>query len=356
VLWIINGPLVRELREELGLSQQDLAKRAKVHVRTILNIENGHTKAVTSNTILGFAREFRRAPEDVIITRVTAWDEVPRVKNKRDRGILSTAVHEDMEGNHAKAIELCERVNRRALDTDDRRGYEDTTVLLATFLDHAGRHKESLQKCEQLLADGKTSTSCRQWAGHHRGIALRRLGSLSEARAAFEQILQERGRHLASTRHQLGVVALEEARLEEGPRRRVRLDEAESTFKIAIGEWRNIAGRLTARGYHRVAHSHRRLGHVYTELGDLRAALEQLLQAHQLFAWHHTSRYVEAVRREICDLMMRSSTQSVEQLGRAPGGPAPVDEPDPTPPRSWTRSQRGPRGRRRPAPTPLNPP
>ena len=51
----INGSRLRELRLAAGLSQEALAKRARVSYRTVFRLESGETKTVRELTIMALA-------------------------------------------------------------------------------------------------------------------------------------------------------------------------------------------------------------------------------------------------------------------------------------------------------------
>lgn len=50
------GSHVRRIREQLVLSQSELAKKANVHVSTVLKIESGQTKRIREATVRSLAQ------------------------------------------------------------------------------------------------------------------------------------------------------------------------------------------------------------------------------------------------------------------------------------------------------------
>lgn len=59
------GYKIRECREELGISQEELAKRAKIS-RTILSgLESGSIKTTTTETLLKIARALNKRVTDI---------------------------------------------------------------------------------------------------------------------------------------------------------------------------------------------------------------------------------------------------------------------------------------------------
>lgn len=58
---------VRELREELGLSQEELSQKAKVSRTIISGLESGTIEVTTTNTLLKLADALGRKVQDIIL-------------------------------------------------------------------------------------------------------------------------------------------------------------------------------------------------------------------------------------------------------------------------------------------------
>lgn len=58
---------VRELREELGLSQEELSQKAKVSRTIISGLESGTIEVTTTNTLLKLADALGKKVQDIIL-------------------------------------------------------------------------------------------------------------------------------------------------------------------------------------------------------------------------------------------------------------------------------------------------
>jgi len=58
---------VRELREELGLSQEELSQKANVSRTIISGLESGTIEVTTTNTLLKLADALGRKVQDIIL-------------------------------------------------------------------------------------------------------------------------------------------------------------------------------------------------------------------------------------------------------------------------------------------------
>lgn len=58
---------VRELREELGLSQEELSQKAEVSRTIISGLESGTIEVTTTNTLLKLADALGRKVQDIIL-------------------------------------------------------------------------------------------------------------------------------------------------------------------------------------------------------------------------------------------------------------------------------------------------
>jgi len=58
---------VKELREELGLSQEELSQKAKVSRTIISGLESGTIEVTTTNTLLKLADALGRKVQDIIL-------------------------------------------------------------------------------------------------------------------------------------------------------------------------------------------------------------------------------------------------------------------------------------------------
>lgn len=74
------GHRVRELRERSGLSQEDVAEYADLHVTYVSGIERGRRNPGL-NTLFRLARAFRVSPQELLAD----LRQVPRAKPHRGR-------------------------------------------------------------------------------------------------------------------------------------------------------------------------------------------------------------------------------------------------------------------------------
>ena len=59
------GYKIRECREEMGISQEELAKRAKISRTTLSGLESGATKTTTTDTLLKIAEALNKKVTDI---------------------------------------------------------------------------------------------------------------------------------------------------------------------------------------------------------------------------------------------------------------------------------------------------
>lgn len=59
------GYKIRECREELGISQEELAKRAKISRTTLSGLESGTIKTTTTDTLLKIAKALNKKVADI---------------------------------------------------------------------------------------------------------------------------------------------------------------------------------------------------------------------------------------------------------------------------------------------------
>lgn len=59
------GYKIRECREEMGISQEELAKRAKISRTTLSGLESGAIKTTTTDTLLKIADALNKKVADI---------------------------------------------------------------------------------------------------------------------------------------------------------------------------------------------------------------------------------------------------------------------------------------------------
>lgn len=59
------GYKIKECREEIGISQEELAKRAKISRTTLSGLESGTVKTTTTDTLLKIATALNRSVADI---------------------------------------------------------------------------------------------------------------------------------------------------------------------------------------------------------------------------------------------------------------------------------------------------
>ena len=59
------GYKIRECREEMGISQEELAKRAKISRTTLSGFESGAIKTTTTDTLLKIAEALNKKVTDI---------------------------------------------------------------------------------------------------------------------------------------------------------------------------------------------------------------------------------------------------------------------------------------------------
>lgn len=61
------GYRIKEIREELGMTQEQLSKKAKVSRTTISGLENGNIKVTTTGTLLKIATALERNISEIFL-------------------------------------------------------------------------------------------------------------------------------------------------------------------------------------------------------------------------------------------------------------------------------------------------
>lgn len=59
------GYKIRECREEMGISQEELARRAKISRTTLSGLESGTVKTTTTDTLLKIANALNKKVTDI---------------------------------------------------------------------------------------------------------------------------------------------------------------------------------------------------------------------------------------------------------------------------------------------------
>lgn len=59
------GYKIKECREEMGISQEELAKRASISRTTISGLESGAIKTTTTDTLLKIAKALNKKVADI---------------------------------------------------------------------------------------------------------------------------------------------------------------------------------------------------------------------------------------------------------------------------------------------------
>lgn len=59
------GYKIRECREEMGISQEELARRAKISRTTLSGLESGTMKTTTTDTLLKIANALNKKVADI---------------------------------------------------------------------------------------------------------------------------------------------------------------------------------------------------------------------------------------------------------------------------------------------------
>ena len=62
------GYKIRECREEIGISQEELAKRARISRTTLSGLESGTIKTTTTSTLLKIAEALDRKVTDIFFS------------------------------------------------------------------------------------------------------------------------------------------------------------------------------------------------------------------------------------------------------------------------------------------------
>ena len=69
------GYKIRECREKIGLSQEELAKKAKISRTTLSGLESGTLKTTTTDTLLKIAEALNKKVSDIFFWQNVQHDE-----------------------------------------------------------------------------------------------------------------------------------------------------------------------------------------------------------------------------------------------------------------------------------------
>ena len=262
---ILDGARVRELRKKRGWDQVQLAETSGLSSRTIRNVEASRPVSLATAELVAEALEV--PVSELQCALLPSWQSVPSLGDEVAEGRLREARRAAMEGKHDKAVTKIEEVLAAKEHQLAPAVRLELRLMAAVMLDEGGRQPEALDVIGDILADlGRTSDvppELPHWVEHHRGIALRRGGRLSEAREVFEGVIA-RARDLPriflpSAWHQLGVVELEAARGASGEERAARVERAIECLETADAGWLKTPSGAHLPGEHRRGFTQRRL-------------------------------------------------------------------------------------------------
>jgi tetratricopeptide (TPR) repeat protein len=291
---LLNGQKVWALRRKRWKNRQGFAAMCGVSERELADIEN-EKRAVSMRTGKKVA-DALGTDVDSLKERQVWGDELAYVELSdlaaSHRTQITRARVCDMAGDQRGAIFICNRI-LRASDQNNSASRAAVLILLATFLDNAGRHQEAL---DRLNPHGDPWTErlpkrLVNWAAYHRAIAHRRLGHFDNAERELRPLLVDpTGELWAAAKHQLGVVHQERSRDKKGS----LLDQALKHFLESRRCWQEEHN-------HREGFSLRRMAQSYAQMGDLAGSIRCFVDAIEVFARCRCKRYVTETRKDLED-------------------------------------------------------
>lgn len=293
-LYLLLGAVVRQIREDRGLSQRKLAEFARLSLRRLQAIESGQA-LVRRNTVKGLSSALGVDSHEIVDIRVTTWRWLPELEVGDAISKLVKAIDADMAGDHRSAVELAQNALRLVDPYRQREDYCAVMIKLLTFMDHEGQHERVIDLTRQLIQVTPVSGIGEGVARYREALALRRLERFDEAARIFESLHRSRACEVwVSALHQLGVIHLERAkRTAVGPTRSRLLDQALEAFERCIDIWRKCDGP------HRMGFALTRLGQTLSLRGDHQAALSAFCEALYTFARHNCMRYVQMTLEDL---------------------------------------------------------
>jgi len=279
-----NAASIRKARRLLGYSQTELAKQARVNLKTLKRVEKG--RRVRAGTLRAIASALGVHVRRIRIPDTGGGDSVAEC--------LDEAIRADGEADFSGAIAIAEALADQ-MDKEDRLRLE-VIVRLASFYDHDGRWEDALVLLksrvlgpEPQIPDGEESDGQLLWALYQYGL-IQRVGAesllahtggrmterINRLLDSTERILTElaaskrRSMRISAT-HQLGVVMLI----------RSQLESAASSFTKCIAE--RARQRPQSPGIRlRRAYSFRRRAMTRAKMGRLQDARRDWRQAEAL--------------------------------------------------------------------------
>lgn len=295
MMYIPHGAMIRAVREEQGLSQQDLADRAIIGLRTLGFVEKSErpiTPDVAHSLADALGLSVRQIGDPVI-----SWQWVPELTPSQQRK-LSIAIRDDMGARHAKAVAQCREVLADVAAVGTFENVAAVFVKLITFMDHAGDHQQALDELDSFFKHVTTQNHLASpqvhWALYHKGICLRRLMRYDEARQELLKLKIASPEYEQAATYQLAVIDLKQATESNN---RDAFDGLLCQFQQCHDDWLPL-------GTHRHAYPLRRIGQLYAFVGNYRQALAYLLDALEIFARNHCDRYVQETRADIRELVV----------------------------------------------------
>lgn len=289
---LLNGRKVRALRRKRWKNRKGFAAVCEVSERELADIEN-ETRAISTGTAKKVSRALGTNIDSLkkhdVYRDGLAYVELCGVRDNH-RIQLARARDCDMAGNHRDAIFICSRI-LRTIDRHEFAIRAAILILLATFLDNAGRHKEALDRLDSNRDPWTERVPKRlvNWAAYHRAIAHRRLGQFERAERELRPLLVDpTGEHWAAAKHQLGVIYQERSSGKEGN----LIDQALEHFLESQLCWQKERN-------HREGFSLRRMAQSYAQKGALAKSIRCFIDAIEVFTRCRCRRYVAETRKDL---------------------------------------------------------
>ena len=311
---IPDGTGIELRREELGLTQEDLAGKSRLSTKTIRNLASGNPcfrsslqaiapvlrreakeleagprlprKAVLADAVA--AAQAGLATADAVLFRLLDAIELSHDAGQAELEVLLVlAERRDVEGDARGAARLGRLVLQSIGSQISHPLYARAIVRTAKFTDHAGNNKVGRRLLVQLFKRYESKSVRRDpdywWAMCHMGILVQRAGRsrLKTATEILRKVFESAPlRYRIAAWHQLGVIDL----------RRRMYASAEQKFL------RCLEDRRESCDDYRVAYEYRRLGEVYARTGRPDEAAKAFLDAEAVVARWSFQRYTAILR------------------------------------------------------------
>lgn len=319
--YVLNAELVKKHLDQSGWSLLRIAEETKTYFdangfpnrnpiseRTLRNALGG--KPIELKTALAIAHVLKTDLAIIEWTRLSPWEASAPRTSEFWSADWSDGLKKNMAGEYENALKIFNDVLSRLPEETEISVKLELMIQRGIAIDQAGYHDKACTEFRTILDEIERihplRTSLAFWAQYHLGIALRRNEAFSDARRELIHLLESVRKTPSPTGslhpfqpsvlHQLGALALTEARAHNGDQRELCLEEAMAWLTNADEDWAYLFEHDMPVDGHRRGYTLSRLGETQAEKGNQASAAHFFFEAVSIFSWYKCDRYVENTR------------------------------------------------------------